>query len=80
MIQSDKRPKESDFANITDYSQSCPDGARKFFAFVHFTDESTCLYANIFTFSRSFAMLLVIEKFGDCLDHISSINLHEQEY
>ncbi len=49
-------------------------------AFVHFTDESRCLYANIFTFSRTFAMILVIGKFSDCLDYISSINIHEQYF
>lgn len=43
MIQPDKRPVQSDFAIISDYSQECPDDARKFFAFVHFTDDSTCL-------------------------------------
>lgn len=79
MIQSDKRPVQSDLANITDYSKQCPDGARKFFAFVHFTDDSTCLWSNIFTFNRSFALMLAIEKFGDCLEYISSINIHEQD-
>lgn len=33
---SEKRPVERDFANLTDYSQICSDGARKFFAFIHF--------------------------------------------
>ena len=65
MIQPDKRPVQSDFANISNYSQECPDGARKFFAFVHFTDDSTCLWSNIFTRNRSFATMLVIEKLGD---------------
>ena len=80
MIQPDKRPVQSDFANISDYSQECPDGARKFFAFVHFTDDSTCLWSNIFTFDRRCAHLLVLEKFADCLNYISSINIHESEY
>lgn len=80
MIQSDKRPEQSDFANLTDYSLKCSDGARKFFAFIHFTDESTCLWSNIFTTSRTFATMLVMEKFSDCLEYISSINLHESEY
>ena len=80
MIQPDKRPVQSDFANISDYSQKCPDGARKFFAFVHFTDDSTCLWSNIFTRNRSFATMLVMEKFSDCLEYVSSINIHEQEY
>ena len=80
MILPDKRPVERDFANITDYSLECPDEARKFFAFIHFTDDSTCLWSNIFTFSRTFATMLVMEKFGDCLEYVSSINIHEQEY
>ena len=80
IILPDKRPVQSDFANLTDYSQTCPDGARKFFAFIHFTDESTCLFTNIFTFSRTFATMLVMEKFSDSLEYISSINIHEQEY
>ena len=80
MILPDKRPVQSDFANLTDYSLTCPKGARKFFAFIHFTDDSTCLWSNIFTFNRSFALMLVIEKFGDCHEYISSINIHEQEY
>ena len=77
MILPDKRPVERDFANITDYSQKCPVGARKFFAFIHFADDSTCLWSNIFTFNRSFALMLVIEKFGDCLEYVSSIRSEE---
>lgn len=80
MILPDKRPAQSDFANLTDYSLECPEGARKFFAFIHFTDESTCLWSNIFTFSRSNALMLTMEKFGDCLEYIASINIHEQDY
>lgn len=80
MILTDKRPVERDFANITDYSLECPKGARKFFAFIHFTDDSTSLWSNIFTFNRTFATMLVIEKFSDCLEYVSSINIHEQEY
>lgn len=80
MILPDKRPQQSDFANLTDYSLECPDGERKFFAYIHFTDDSICLWSNIFTFNRSYAHLLVLEKFGDCLEYISSINIHESEY
>ena len=80
MILPDKRPVQSDFANLTDYSLECPKGARKFFAFIHFTDESTCLWSNIFTFNRSCALMLTMEKFGDCLEYVSSINIHEQDY
>ena len=79
MIQSDKRPVQSNFATISDYSKQCPDGARRFFAFVHFTDSSTCHWANIFTFNRSLALKLAIEKFGDCLEYISSISIYEQD-
>ena len=71
MIQPDKRPE---------HSKECPKGIRKFYAFVHFLDDSTCLWSNIFTFNRSYAHLLVLEKFGDCLEYISSINIHESEY
>ena len=80
MILPDKRPVQSDFANFTFYSLECPEGARKFFAFIHFTDESTCLWSNIFTFNRSNALMLTLEKFGDCLEYIASINIHEQDY
>lgn len=80
MILPDKRPVQSDFANLTDYSLECPEGARKFFAFIHFIDESTCLWSNIFTFSRTFATMLVMEKFSDCLEYVSSINIHEMDY
>lgn len=80
MILPDKRPVQSDFANLTDYSLECPKGARKFFAFIHFTDESTCLWSNIFTFNRSCALMLTMEKFGDCLEYVSSINIHKQDY
>ena len=44
MIQPDKRPVQSDFANISDYSQKCPDGARKFFAL--FTSPMTLLVSG----------------------------------
>ena len=79
MIQSDNRPVQSEFANITDYSKQYTAGARKFFVFVHFTDNSTYLRSNIVTFNRSFALMFAIEKFGDCLEYISSINIHEQD-
>lgn len=80
MILPDKRPVQSDFANLTDYSLECPKGCKFFFVFVHFTDESTCLWSNIFTFDRKCALMLVLEKFGDCLEYVSSINIHEQDY
>ena len=57
-----------------------PRRSKKVLRFVHFTDDSTCIWSNIFTRNRSFATMLVIEKFGDCLEYISSINIHESEY
>lgn len=80
MIQSDKRPVQSDFANLTDYSLQRPQGMKRFYVFVHFTDDSICLWSNIFALDRRTAHLLVIEKFNDCLDYIGSINVHESEY
>lgn len=80
MILPDKRPVQSDFANLTDYSLTCPEGCKSLFVFVHFTDDSSCLYSNIFTFDRKCALMLVLEKFHDCLDYIDGINLHESNY
>ena len=76
MILPDKRPVHSDFANLTDYSLECPKDCMRFFAFVRFTDESRCLWSNIFTFNRQCAMMLVLEKFSDCLNYISNIDLY----
>ncbi len=75
MIQSDKHLVQSDFANLTDYSLEYPKVTRKFYVFVHFTDDSTCIWSN-----RRCAHLLVLEKFADRLNYISSINIHESEY
>lgn len=77
MIQSDKRPKEDNFGNITDYSLKCPDGFKTFFTFVHFIDASTCIWSNIFAKTRSGALSQVLLKFADCGDQIESINLYE---
>ncbi len=76
MIQSDKRPEQSDFANLTDYSQKCPDGARKFFAYIHFVDYSTCLLSNIFAATRTAALQIALDRFADCSEYVASINLH----
>ena len=38
MITSDKRIAQDDFANLTDYSAVCPEGLKRFFVYVHFTD------------------------------------------
>ncbi len=80
MAQANKRPEQSNFANLTDYSLECPKCIKRFYVFVHFIDDSTCLWSNIFTFDRRCAHLLVLEKFADCLNYISSINVHESEY
>lgn len=80
MILPDKKIVEKDFANLTDYSLQRPQSFRSFFAFVHFTDESSCLWSNIFALTRRKAINLVMDKFSDCLEYISSINIHEQEY
>lgn len=79
MILPDKRPVERDFANLSDYSLVCPKGKTAYFAFIHFTDESTCLWANIFASKRSSALKQVMKKFADCLEYITSINLHESQ-
>lgn len=77
MILPDKRPEQRDFVNFTDYSLERPQGTKSFFTFIRFTDETYCMWANIFTYSRKMAMMLVLEKFCDCLDYIDSINIHE---
>lgn len=80
MIQPDKRPVQSDYANLTDYSLQRPQGMRRFYVFVHFLDDSTCLWSNIFALDRRSAHLRVLKKFNDCLEYICSINVHESEY
>ncbi len=79
MIQSDKRPQEDNFANITDYSLKCHEGAKKFYAYVYFLDYSYCLWSNIFAKTRSAALAQVLLKFADCGEYIASINLHGNE-
>lgn len=76
MILPDKRPVQSDFANISDYSLECPDGARKFFAYIHFVDYSTCLLSNIFAATRTAALQIALDRFADCSEYVASINLH----
>ena len=81
MIQPEKRIKQANFANLTDYSLTgkCPKGCKSFFVFVRFEDESECLWSNIFASSRQIANLLVFEKFFDCMPYITGYNLHEAE-
>ena len=40
MITSDKRIKQENFGNITDYSAIRPKGMKRFYAYAHFTDMS----------------------------------------
>ena len=77
MIQSDKRPKEDNFGNITDYSLKCPDGFKKFFTFVHIIDATTCMWSNIFAKTRSGALSQVLLRFADCGEYINNISLQE---
>ncbi len=80
MITPENRIKQEDYANLTDYSLKRPEGAKQFYAFVTFTDMSTCMRDYIFTRDRFCAHMLVLEKFHDCLNYIHSISLHESEY
>ena len=77
MIQSDKRPQDSDFANLTDYSLKCLKGLKRFYAYVHFLDYSYCLWSNIFAKTRSGALSQVLLKFADCGEYITNISLQE---
>ena len=76
MILPDKRPVERDFANLTDYSAVCPEGLKRFFVYVHFTDFSTCLLSNIFAATRTAALQIALDRFADCSEYLASINLH----
>lgn len=76
MITSDKRIKQEDFGNITDYSAICPNGLKKFFAYAHFTDMSYCLLSNIFAATRTAALKIALDRFADCTEYLASINLH----
>lgn len=73
MITSDKRIKQEDFGNITDYSAVCPKGMKKFFAYAQFfakakrqadnTDMSYCLFSNIFAATRTAALKIALDRF-----------------
>lgn len=77
MILPDKRPQQSDFANLTDYSLKCPKGYRKFFVFVRFEDDSECLLDNIFALNRLMANAIVLERFADCRPYMAGYSLQE---
>lgn len=76
MILPDKRLQQSDFANLTDYSLKCPKGLKRFFAYIHFVDYSTCLLSNIFAATRTAALQITLDRFADCSEYVSSINLN----
>lgn len=76
MIISDKRIAQDSFANLTDYSAVCPEGLKRFFVCVHFTDFSTCLLSNIFAATRTEALQIALDRFADCSEYLASINLH----
>lgn len=76
MITSDKRIAQDSFTNLTDYSAVCPEGLKRFFVYVHFTDFSTCLLSNIFAATRTAALQIALDRFADCSEYLASINLH----
>lgn len=76
MITSDKRIAQDSFANLTDYSAVCPEGLKRFFVYVHFTDFSTCQLSNIFAATRTAALQIALDRFADCSEYLASINLH----
>lgn len=76
MITSDKRIAQDSFANLTDYSAVCPEGLKRFFVYVHFTDFSTCLLSNIFAATRTAALQIALYRFADCSEYLASVNLH----
>lgn len=76
MITSDKRIAQDSFANLTDYSAVRPEGLKRFFVYVHFTDFSTCLLSNIFAATRTAALQIALDRFADCSEYLASINLH----
>ena len=76
MITSDKRIKQEDFGNITDYSAVCPKGMKKFFAYAHFTDMSHCPLSNIFAATRTAALRIALDRFADCTEYLAGITLH----
>lgn len=81
MIQPDKRIKQENFGNITDYSlrDKCPKGFRSFFAYARFTDGSNLLCDYIFAPNRTVALTLAIGKFADCAAYIEGISLYSQD-
>lgn len=77
MILPDKRPEQTGFANLTDYSQKCPKDLRSWFCFVRFSDDSLCLLSNIFAANRLAANAIVFSRFADCLPYMAGWSLQE---
>lgn len=78
MIQSDKRPKQESFGNITDYSQECPKGFKSYYAFVDFEDGSQCLLDRIFAKTRLVANAILFQRFADCLPYMTGWRMYEE--
>ena len=72
MITSDKRIKQENFGNITDYSAIRPKGMKRFYAYAHFTDMSYCLLSNIFTATRTAALKIALDRFADCTEYLAA--------
>ncbi len=77
MILPDKRPEQSNFANLTDYSLECPKGFRSWFCFVRMSDGSEALLSNIFAKNRLAANAIVFSRFADCLPYMAGWSLQE---
>ena len=75
MITTDNRIIEENFVNLTDYSLKCPKELRSWFTFIDFTDRSSAMLSNIFAKDRAGAMLIVLERFADCIGYIQGISL-----
>ena len=76
MITPDKRIKQENFGNITDYSAIRPKGMKRFYAYAHCTDMSYCLLSNIFTATRTAALKIALDRFADCTEYLAGITLH----
>ena len=79
MILPDRKIKQNNFGNITDYSAVRPEGMKSFFAYAHFTDMSYCLFSNIFAMTRTIALAIARQKFADCEEYLQGITLYESD-
>ena len=80
MIQADKKPKEDNLVNLTDYSSVQPEGTRHFYAFIDFADETQYIMLDrIFAKDRLEANQYVLNRFADCLPYMQAYRLYEQD-